>query len=137
MRACVRACVRVCVCVCVQVWCVVCVVCVSCLCLSFVPLVCASRLCFLFVPLCLSVSVCLSVPACINASIDPCISPPPSHQGSVTLNLPSNALFGSVKIALMLALFQSIGIQFFPPIGIIERTTQPMSVPAHTDRDRH
>ncbi|EGD79331.1 hypothetical protein PTSG_09745 [Salpingoeca rosetta] len=47
------------------------------------------------------------------------------QEGSITLNLPSNALFGSVKIALCLALFQSIGIQYFPPIGIIERTTMP------------
>eukprot|EP00043_Microstomoeca_roanoka_P008276 m.79723 g.79723 ORF g.79723 m.79723 type:complete len:473 (+) comp14175_c0_seq3:91-1509(+) len=47
-------------------------------------------------------------------------------QGSITLNLPNQALFSSVKIALCVALFQSIVVQYLPAIDIIEEVTQPM-----------
>jgi proton-coupled amino acid transporter len=46
-------------------------------------------------------------------------------QGSITLNLPDSPLFNSVKVALCVALFQSIAIQFFPAIAVLERWWMP------------
>ncbi|EDQ90898.1 uncharacterized protein MONBRDRAFT_1039, partial [Monosiga brevicollis MX1] len=47
-------------------------------------------------------------------------------QGSITLNLPDTPIFDSVKIALCIALFQSIAIQFFPAINVLERAYMPV-----------
>eukprot|EP00730_Choanoeca_flexa_P016661 TRINITY_DN7924_c0_g1_i2.p1 TRINITY_DN7924_c0_g1~~TRINITY_DN7924_c0_g1_i2.p1 ORF type:complete len:574 (+),score=115.55 TRINITY_DN7924_c0_g1_i2:51-1772(+) len=46
-------------------------------------------------------------------------------EGSITLNLPDTIVFDGVKIALCIALFQSIAIQFFPAIAILERWWMP------------